>query len=179
MRVPGSKSLTNRALVCASLAAGTSVLTNASESDDTALMANGLNQLGILVLRKGADLEVRGGGGVLDAPKFPIPSGNAGTTLRFLLALSALARGTTAIETNDRMAERPNDDIVDALKGMGLDVRHESGSPRLQAAGSREGRSQSGATGARSFSPPSSSLPRAPGPPVRSSPRVPLRPGST
>ena len=135
MRVPGSKSLTNRALVCASLASGTSVLTNASESDDTALMANGLNQLGILVLRKGPDLEVRGGGGVLYAPRFPIPSGNAGTTLRFLLALSAVAQGTTAIETSPRMAERPNDDIVDALKGMGLDVRHEAGSPRFEVTG--------------------------------------------
>ena len=102
MRVPGSKSLTNRALVCASLATGTSLLTGASESDDTALMVNGLNQFGILVLMKGTDLEVRGGGGVLHAPKFPIPCGNAGTTLRFLIALSALARGTTSIETSPR-----------------------------------------------------------------------------
>jgi len=135
MRVPGSKSLTNRALVCASLSSGTSVLTNASESDDTALLVNGLNQLGILVLKKGPDLEVRGGGGVLHAPKFPIPSGNAGTTLRFLLALSALARGTTVIETSSRMAERPNDDIVGALKGMGLEVLHDPGSPRFEVSG--------------------------------------------
>jgi len=135
MRVPGSKSLTNRALVCASLATGTSLLTGASESDDTALMVNGLNQFGILVLKKGTDLEVRGGGGVLHAPKFPIPCGNAGTTLRFLIALSALARGTTSIETSPRMAQRPNDDIVDALKAVGVDVRHEAGSTRFEVAG--------------------------------------------
>jgi 3-phosphoshikimate 1-carboxyvinyltransferase len=135
MRVPGSKSLTNRALVCASLAGGKSVLTNASESDDTALLANGLNQLGILVHRRESALEVEGRGGVLHAPRFPIPSGNAGTTLRFLLSLGVLASGTTVIETSGRMAERPNDDILDALKGMGVPARHEPHSTRFEITG--------------------------------------------
>ena len=135
MRVPGSKSLTNRALVCASLAEGVSVLTNPSESDDTALLANGLNQLGILVRRTESGLEVGGRGGVLHAPKFPIPSGNAGTTLRFLLSLGVLASGTTVIETSGRMAERPNDDILDALKGMGVAVRHDTRSTRFEVTG--------------------------------------------
>jgi 3-phosphoshikimate 1-carboxyvinyltransferase len=135
MRVPGSKSLTNRALVCASLAGGNSVLTNASESDDTALMANGLNQLGILVHRRESVLDVEGRGGVLHAPKFPIPSGNAGTTLRFLLSLGVLASGTTVIETSGRMAERPNDDILDALKGMGVPVKHDPRSTRFEVTG--------------------------------------------
>lgn len=136
MRVPGSKSLANRALVCASLARGNSVLANSSESDDTALLSNALNQLGILVRRRGPDVEVEGKGGVLYAPKFPIPAGNAGTTLRFLLSLGALARGTTAIETSGRMAERPNDDIVDALNDMGVPVKHEPNSTRFEVTGS-------------------------------------------
>ncbi|HXX62916.1 MAG TPA: 3-phosphoshikimate 1-carboxyvinyltransferase, partial [Bacteroidota bacterium] len=51
MRVPGSKSLTNRSLVCAALASGDSVVRGASDSDDTALMINGLDQLGVLVRR--------------------------------------------------------------------------------------------------------------------------------
>jgi 3-phosphoshikimate 1-carboxyvinyltransferase len=135
MRVPGSKSLTNRALVCASLAEGNSVLANASGSDDTALLANGLNQLGILVQRKESGLEVGGRGGVLHAPKFPIPSGNAGTTLRFLLSLGVLASGTTVIETSGRMAERPNDDILDALKGSGVPVKHDPQSTRFEITG--------------------------------------------
>ncbi len=135
MRVPGSKSLTNRALVCASLAEGDSVLTNASESDDTALLANGLNQLGILVRRVESALEVGGRGGVLHAPKFPIPSGNAGTTLRFLLSLGALASGTTVIETSARMAVRPNEDILDALKGIGVPVQHDPESTRFEVTG--------------------------------------------
>ena len=135
MRVPGSKSLTNRALVCASLAQGNSVLTNASESDDTALLANGLDQLGILVRRKESGLEVVGRGGVLHAPKYPIPAGNAGTTLRFLLSLGVLASGTTVIETSGRMAERPNDDILDALKGIGVPVRHGPQSTRFEITG--------------------------------------------
>jgi 3-phosphoshikimate 1-carboxyvinyltransferase len=136
MHVPGSKSLTNRALVCASLARGTSILANASGSDDTALLVNGLNQLGILARRTSSGIEIEGRGGALYAPKFPIPSGNAGTTLRFLLSLSVLASGTTVIETSGRMAGRPNDDIVDALRDLGVSVRHEPHSTRFEVTGS-------------------------------------------
>ncbi|HTO93983.1 MAG TPA: 3-phosphoshikimate 1-carboxyvinyltransferase, partial [Bacteroidota bacterium] len=114
MTVPGSKSLTNRAIVCAALARGRSRLSGASTSDDSALLANGLNQMGILVRRDGDALVVEGGG-PLYAPKFPVPAGNAGTTLRFLLSLAAVSEGTTVIEGGGRMAERPNDDIVEAL----------------------------------------------------------------
>ncbi|HTY60321.1 MAG TPA: 3-phosphoshikimate 1-carboxyvinyltransferase [Bacteroidota bacterium] len=136
MRVPGSKSLTNRALVCASLARGRSVLTNASSSDDTGLLANGLNQFGILVQREGSTLTVEGKGGTLYAPKFPVPSGNAGTTLRFLLSLGALAAGgTTVIETSERMAARPNEELVEALRAMGVPVRHDPGSTRFEVTG--------------------------------------------
>jgi 3-phosphoshikimate 1-carboxyvinyltransferase len=135
MRVPGSKSITNRALVCASLARGNSTLTDASDSDDTALLANGLNQLGILVHRRESGLEVQGRGGALHAPKFPIPSGNAGTTLRFLLSLGVIASGTTVIETSGSMAKRPNDDIIDALKAMGIPVRHDPRSTRFEITG--------------------------------------------
>ena len=96
--MPGSKSLTNRALVCAALAPGESRLSGASTSDDSGLLANGLNQLGILVRRDGDALVVEGKGGALHAPKFPVPAGNAGTTLRFLLSLAAVTEGTTVIE---------------------------------------------------------------------------------
>jgi 3-phosphoshikimate 1-carboxyvinyltransferase len=118
--VPGSKSVTNRALVCASLARGESHLLHASDSDDTALMANGLNQMGVLVRSQEGDLTVSGEGGILSAPKFPIPVQNAGTTLRFLLSLAALARGRTRFEGSPRMAERPIDDLLSGLGALGV-----------------------------------------------------------
>ena len=135
MPVPGSKSLTNRALVCAALAGGESRIEGASTSDDSALLANGLNQMGILVRRDGDALVVEGKGGALYAPKFPVPVGNAGTTLRFLLSLAAVAGGTTVLEGGGRMAERPNDDIVDALAALGLRVRHDEGTARFAVTG--------------------------------------------
>lgn len=123
IKVPGSKSITNRALICAALAQGTSTILNASDSDDTALMANGLNQLGVLV-RKGEDsLVASGTGGRLFAPKFPIPVGNAGTTFRFLLSLAALAEGKTAFESDMRMAERPSGGLLDALRQLGVEAQ--------------------------------------------------------
>ena len=122
IRVPGSKSLTNRALICASLAKGESRIINPSDSDDTALMINGLNQLGVLVRKSDRGLVVEGTGGRLYAPKFPIPVGNAGTTLRFMLSLAALAHGTTIFEGSPRMAERPLEELQQSLSDLGVNV---------------------------------------------------------
>ena len=123
VRVPGSKSITNRALVCGALAHGDSTILDASDSTDTALMSNGLNQLGVLVRKSGDALVVSGTGGKLYAPKFPIPVGNAGTTLRFLISLASLAKGRTVLEGDVRMAGRPIDDLLDALRHLGVDAR--------------------------------------------------------
>jgi len=123
VHVPGSKSTTNRALICASLAKGESLIRNASDSEDTSLMANGLNQLGVLVRKNGDALIVTGTGGRLYAPKFPIPVGNAGTTLRFLISLAALAQGNVAFEGSRRMAERPINDLLDALRMLGVEAK--------------------------------------------------------
>lgn len=123
INVPGSKSLTNRALICAALATGESIICNASDSDDTALMINGLNQLGVLVRKRDDALLVSGTGGRLFAPKFPIPVGNAGTTLRFLLSLAALAQGKTTFEADMRMAGRPMDDLLEALRQLGSEAK--------------------------------------------------------
>ena len=133
--VPGSKSITNRALICAALARGESTLRNASDSDDTALMANGLNQLGVLVRKSGEALIVSGTGGKLYAPKFPIPVGNAGTTFRFLLSLAALAEGTTVFEGSERMAERPVDDLLGALRQAGVVTEKDADAPRWSVKG--------------------------------------------
>lgn len=135
IRVPGSKSLTSRALICASLAKGESIIKNSSDSDDTALMANGLNQLGVLVRKSGADLIVEGTGGRLFAPKFPIPVGNAGTTLRFLIGLVAIARGEVVFEGNVRMGERPISGLMEALTSLGVETRSQGFSARYMVRG--------------------------------------------
>jgi len=122
MHVPGSKSITNRALVCAALAEGKSVIQNSSDSTDTGMMINGLNQMGVLAVRSGDGLTVHGTGGRLYAPKYPIPVGNAGTTLRFLLSVAARATGTTVFEGSPRMALRPITPLIDALTGLGVHV---------------------------------------------------------
>ncbi len=127
VEVPGSKSFANRALICAALAGGESVITNASDSDDTGLMANGLNQLGVLVRRDGTTLRVSGTAGTLYAPRFPIPVGNAGTTFRFLLALTGIARGTTQFDVSERMLERPLEDLLQGLSQLGVQVELRGG----------------------------------------------------
>lgn len=133
--VPGSKSITNRALICAALAKGESLIRNASDSEDTLLMANGLNQLGVLVRPVHGGLSVEGTAGRLFAPKFPIPVGNAGTTLRFMLSLAALAQGTTVFEVGPRMAERPMGELVDALRELGANVVADPRLPRYRVTG--------------------------------------------
>lgn len=135
INIPGSKSITNRALVCAALARGESVIHSASDSDDTALMANGLNQLGVLVRKNDGSLVVEGTGGRLYAPKFPIPVGNAGTTLRFLLSLAAVAEGDVVFEAHQRMAERPITDLVDGLRSLGVHVDAPGITPRYRVRG--------------------------------------------
>jgi 3-phosphoshikimate 1-carboxyvinyltransferase len=122
MRVPGSKSIANRALVCAALAPGDSVIRNISDSTDTTMMLNGLDQLGVLARAKGSEVRVSGTGGVLYAPKYPVPVGNAGTTLRFLISVAARAKGVTTFAGSERMAGRPITPLVDALAGLGVRV---------------------------------------------------------
>ncbi len=133
--VPGSKSMTNRALICAALAKGESTIHNPSDSDDTALMANGLNQLGVLARKSGETLIVEGTGGKLYAPKFPIPVGNAGTTFRFLLSVAALADGKTVFEGAERMADRPLGDLLAALQQAGVKVEKHPVLPKWEVHG--------------------------------------------
>jgi 3-phosphoshikimate 1-carboxyvinyltransferase len=133
--VPGSKSITNRALICAAIASGTSRITNYSDSDDTLLMINALNQLGILARPEGNDLVVEGKGGMLFAPKFPIPVGNAGTTLRFLVSLASLADGRVVFSGSERMAERPISDLLDALGTLGVTTTFDARAARYEVLG--------------------------------------------
>lgn len=128
VRPPGSKSLTNRALVCAALAAGESVLTGALVSDDTRVMIEGLERLGIPVevTNSGTTLRVTGAGGVLPAIEADLFIGNSGTTVRFLTAMATLGHGAFRLDGVPRMRERPIQDLADALNSLGAAVRCES-----------------------------------------------------
>jgi len=96
--VPGSKSLTNRALVCAALARGTSTITGALVADDTAAMTDCLRALGAAVSWDGTTVEVRGLAGAVTVTGATLDARLSGTTSRFVLPLLALAHGTNHLD---------------------------------------------------------------------------------
>jgi 3-phosphoshikimate 1-carboxyvinyltransferase len=125
VRPPGSRSLTNRALAAAALAAGPSELVGATESDDAAAMREGLGRLGVPVAVAGDTWHVAGGGGQLaGAGAIAVDVRASGTTARFLTALAALTpRGTeVTLDGTARMRERPIRELIDALSALGVDA---------------------------------------------------------
>jgi 3-phosphoshikimate 1-carboxyvinyltransferase len=129
VRPPGSKSITNRALVCAALATGDSLLVGALESDDTRVMRDALAGLGIGLRHdeRQAQIEVEGCGGGIPASKADLFVGNSGTTVRFLAAMLALGHGEYRLDGVARMRERPIEDLLVALRQLGIDAQSESG----------------------------------------------------
>jgi 3-phosphoshikimate 1-carboxyvinyltransferase len=125
VRVPGSKSLTNRALLIASLANGTTHLTNALFSDDSRYFAKALQTLGFDVRLDEANHEitVTGLGGKIPAAKAELFIGNAGTAARFLSAFLTLGNGEYILDGEPRMRERPIGDLVEALTQLGCDIQ--------------------------------------------------------
>jgi 3-phosphoshikimate 1-carboxyvinyltransferase len=135
-RVPGSKSITNRALVLAALAEGESTLTGVLESDDTRHMRRALEALGIGVRDLDATtLVVSGGRARLRAPSAPLFIGNSGTSVRFLAAVAAFVPGAVTLEGDDAMARRPIADLVEGLRQLGVRVDCETGCPPLTVYG--------------------------------------------
>src|SRR5262245_48998618 len=94
LTLPGSKSITNRALLVAALAKGTSKVTGALSSDDTQYMAEALRQMGVVVTQDSPTSFTVTSSGVLGLPSAPLFLGNAGTAMRFLTAAAATVRGT-------------------------------------------------------------------------------------
>ena len=124
IRVPGSKSVTNRALIIAALAEGDSRILNPLFSDDTFWLMNALVRLGIGVR---ADIDqgevyVSGQGGGFDASDVDLFVGNAGTVARFLPPVLALGTGPYTVDGVPRMRERPVADLVDAMRQLGASV---------------------------------------------------------
>ncbi len=129
IRPPGSKSLTNRALVVAALAEGTSHLTGVLDSRDTQVMIDSLRRLGIAVEHSPADcsIVVSGCSGRPPVAVADLWLENSGTSIRFLTALCALGRGTFRLDGNARMRERPIGDLLESLRQFGISVAAELG----------------------------------------------------
>lgn len=129
MRPPGSKSITNRALVCAALARGKSLLRGALDSEDTQVLVESLRRLGIGVAVDTAacTIAVDGCAGSIPSASADLFVGNSGTTVRFLTALATLAHGTIRLDGTPRMRERPIGDLLDALGQLGADAKSELG----------------------------------------------------
>ena len=124
IRPPGSKSITNRALVCAALADGKSTLTEALDSEDTQVMIAALEQLGLAVEhdRPARTIRITGCKGRFPAAGADLYVGNSGTTVRFLTAAATLGRGTFRLDGTARMRQRPIEDLLDALRQLGADA---------------------------------------------------------
>ncbi|WP_165227988.1 3-phosphoshikimate 1-carboxyvinyltransferase [Aquisphaera insulae] len=121
IRVPGSKSLTNRALIVAAMAEGPSTLSGALDSDDTRVMVQALRALGVDVQHgtKAATIRVLGCNGRLPAREATLHLANSGTSLRFLTAMVATGVGTYHLDGSPRMRERPVSDLIESLNGLG------------------------------------------------------------
>lgn len=126
---PGSKSITNRALLLAGLARGVSRLTGALKSDDTLYMADALRAMGVVVEEPDETSFKVTASGELKPPAEPLFLGNAGTATRFLTAAVALGRGRFVIDGDEHMRKRPIRPLVDALRRMGVAVEAPTGCP--------------------------------------------------
>jgi 3-phosphoshikimate 1-carboxyvinyltransferase len=129
IRPPGSKSITNRALVCAALADGQSTLRGVLDSEDTRVMIDSLGRLGLAVEhdQDRSTVQIVGCGGRLAAEQAELYIANSGTTVRFLTAMAALGSGQTRLDGTTRMRERPIGDLLDALGQLGAEVECELG----------------------------------------------------
>ncbi|MDR3707716.1 MAG: 3-phosphoshikimate 1-carboxyvinyltransferase [Capsulimonadaceae bacterium] len=137
--LPGSKSITNRALLIASLAGGRSILSGALDADDTRRMIECLGALGVSIEKDGETLTVHGTGGRYSAPQGPLFAGNSGTTIRFLTTAAPFtpAGSNVILDGNERMRQRPIADLVEAMTQLGVDVRclGDGGCPPVRVAG--------------------------------------------
>jgi 3-phosphoshikimate 1-carboxyvinyltransferase len=135
VKLPGSKSISNRVLLLSALASGTTEVKDLLDSDDTKVMLDALCKLGVGVMRHGDsdDYTVTGAGGAFPVKHAELFLGNAGTAFRSLTAACALSDGEYRLSGVSRMHERPIGDLVDALRQLGaqIDYLAENGFPPL------------------------------------------------
>jgi len=120
VRLPGSKSISNRVLLLAALASGDTEVSGLLDADDTRVMRDALSKLGVRFSKR----RVRGVGGPFPVKKAELFLGNAGTALRPLTAALVMSGGEYRLSGAPRMHERPIGDLVNALRGIGADVEY-------------------------------------------------------
>jgi 3-phosphoshikimate 1-carboxyvinyltransferase len=137
--VPGSKSCTHRIVIASALSDGTCVVTNALDSEDTRHTVQALRQMGVPIDKTADRLEIRGAGGTLSPCDEPIYLGNSGTSMRLLTAVAALGKGTYILTGASRMKERPIQDLIDGLTGLGVPAKSlgSKGCPPVEIRGCR------------------------------------------
>jgi 3-phosphoshikimate 1-carboxyvinyltransferase len=123
---PGSKSLTNRAMILAALADGESELTNVLFADDTMVMLDCLDRLGFApqIDRAARTVRILGRDGKIPAASAKLFCGNSGTTIRFVTALCALGRGSYSLDGIPRMRQRPIGELVEVLRSLGVRIQY-------------------------------------------------------
>lgn len=139
VRIPGSKSITHRALLMAALARGQSTLLNPLIAEDTLLTAGALEQLGVEIARSADRITVRPPARRWRTPPTPILLGNSGTSMRLLPPVAAAGEGVFVFDGTPRLRERPIGPVVDALAQLGAAClyRDRSGFPPVEIRGSR------------------------------------------
>jgi 3-phosphoshikimate 1-carboxyvinyltransferase len=134
VRLPGSKSISNRVLLLAALAEGETTITNLLDSDDTRVMLAALATLGVGIRNDGDKCIVTGTGGAFPSKAAELFLGNAGTAVRPLTAALAVNGGEYRVHGVPRMHERPIGDLVDGLRQIGarIDYEQNDGFPPLR-----------------------------------------------
>ncbi|MDD2672667.1 MAG: 3-phosphoshikimate 1-carboxyvinyltransferase [Syntrophales bacterium] len=127
IRVPGSKSYSQRALVISALAKGESVLENILISEDTLILMRALGALGVRLTSAGETAFVAGNGGRISNPGKPLHLGNNGTAMRFLCGVAALGKGPFILTGDPRLCERPVGQLLQALRDAGVEAESERG----------------------------------------------------
>ncbi|MBM3817376.1 MAG: hypothetical protein FJW13_10160, partial [Actinobacteria bacterium] len=125
IQVPGSKSVSNRALVCAALSTGASAIEQVADGDDTQRMLAAVEMLGAGVERNGTDITLHGPIDTTSTTAVVLDAGLAGTTSRFLTALAGVRAGATTITGGEALRRRPMGELHRLLGELGVDVRAE------------------------------------------------------
>ena len=132
IRIHGSKSFTQRALIIAALAKGKSRLGNIQICDDSQYLINALNEFGIKITLRKRVATVKGVNGALRVPKKELFIGNAGTAMRFLTGLSTLNKGNVVLTCNKEMKKRPMADLIRVLQKQGIRIESKNGFPPIK-----------------------------------------------
>ncbi|NTS31793.1 3-phosphoshikimate 1-carboxyvinyltransferase [Phyllobacterium sp. BT25] len=132
---PGSKSITNRALLLAAMAPGNSLIRGALKSDDTRYMSAAMRDMGVMVSEPDETSFTLTSSGRLSSPAVPLFLGNAGTATRFITAAAAVVDGTVIVDGDDYMRLRPIEPLVVALRAAGIDIFSQAGYPPVTVRG--------------------------------------------